>query len=256
MKYFMKTARACGNAVRETAVLIVCLQALVSFPDEGQGPSVRRSATQDCAILAGTWKMVRPPSVALNYSHEIVWEELYFATNGQVSIVVPNGDNQIQSKLTGTYELYNLADEGYAPRREIHITANSIHPPVTFVLYKVRTGEFSCFASGRSMLWAKDKNGRDCVFEAVECRRECKAQNSHNTANANVKELDTEREGNRDLYCGGLPLDSKDMYDQHLAIIQIMNKGDSSCVPALIPFTLPDKDSLLRQETWGQTPED
>ena len=39
-----------------------------------------------------------------------------------------------------------------------------------------------------------------------------------------------------------------DLYSQHKAIMRIMNEGDSSCVSALIPFTMPDKDSLLRQD--------
>lgn len=39
-----------------------------------------------------------------------------------------------------------------------------------------------------------------------------------------------------------------DLYSQHKAIMRIMNEGDSSCASTLIPFTMPDKDSLLRQD--------
>ena len=48
--------------------------------------------------------------------------------------------------------------------------------------------------------------------------------------------------------CAGLLRSAPDLYGQHLAILQIMNEGDSSCVSTLIPFTAPDKDSLLRQD--------
>lgn len=39
-----------------------------------------------------------------------------------------------------------------------------------------------------------------------------------------------------------------DLYSQHKAIMRIMNEGDSSCASTLIPFTMPEKDSLLRQD--------
>ena len=48
--------------------------------------------------------------------------------------------------------------------------------------------------------------------------------------------------------CTDLLNAAPDMYKQHKAILRIMNEGDSSCVSALIPFTMPDKDSLLRQD--------
>ncbi len=156
-------------AMRVMVALFVCLQAVGSLADEVQDLFTRWSAVQERAILSGTWRMVRPPSAALDYSQEIVWKEICFSTNGLVSIVMPGGDDQTQALVTGTYELYNRSKEGWAPRHEIHVTVNSIQPAATFVLYKVRTGEFSCFPRGMKVLWAKDEKGKDCVFEAVEC---------------------------------------------------------------------------------------
>ena len=48
--------------------------------------------------------------------------------------------------------------------------------------------------------------------------------------------------------CADLLHSAPDLYGQHLVILQIMNEGDSSCVSTLIPFTAPDKNSLLRQD--------
>lgn len=48
--------------------------------------------------------------------------------------------------------------------------------------------------------------------------------------------------------CADLLRAAPDLYDQHKAIMRIMNEGDSSCVSTLIPFTMPDKESLLRQD--------
>ena len=144
-------------------------------------------------------------------SKEIAWEEISFATNGDVSIVISDGDKQMRSRLTGTYELYNLAGEGYAPRREIRITVNSIHPPVTYVLDKVRVGEFSCFASGRNILWAKDANGKDCVFENQGPNRldkiHCPLE--QNATNTNLMATGTKQRGKRGLHGGRLSLNHK-----------------------------------------------
>ena len=52
--------------------------------------------------------------------------------------------------------------------------------------------------------------------------------------------------------CADLLHSAPDLYGQHLAILQITNEGDSSCVSTLIPFTAPDKNSLLRQDASGQ----
>jgi len=48
--------------------------------------------------------------------------------------------------------------------------------------------------------------------------------------------------------CTDLLRAAPDLYNQHKAIMRIMNEGDSSCASTLIPFTMPDKDSLLRQD--------
>ena len=48
--------------------------------------------------------------------------------------------------------------------------------------------------------------------------------------------------------CADLLRAAPDLYGQHKVIMRIMNEGDSSCVSTLIPFTMPDKDSLLQQD--------
>lgn len=48
--------------------------------------------------------------------------------------------------------------------------------------------------------------------------------------------------------CADLLGAAPDVYKQHKAILRIMNEGDSSCVSTLIPYTMPDKESILRAD--------
>jgi HEAT repeat protein len=48
--------------------------------------------------------------------------------------------------------------------------------------------------------------------------------------------------------CADLLGAAPDLYKQHKAILRIMNEGDSSCVSTLIPYTMPDKESILRAD--------
>lgn len=48
--------------------------------------------------------------------------------------------------------------------------------------------------------------------------------------------------------CADLLGAAPDVYKQHKAILRIMNEGDSSCVSTLIPYTMPDKESILRED--------
>lgn len=72
-------------------------------------------------------------------------------------------------------------------------------------------------------------------------RRKC-ATDERERSSARVKRTLSKK------MCTDLLNAAPDMYKQHKAILRIMNEGDSSCVSALIPFTMPDKDSLLRQD--------
>lgn len=252
MKYLVQPERICINGMCHRLVLIACLNPFVSLCDEAKNLSSQNATNQEHAILVGTWKRVRSTPGAFGYSSESSWEEMCFMTDGRVSIVLQHGDKPIATKLIGTYKFYNLAREGYAPKHEIYITLKSPHAPANFVLQNVRIGEFSCFQCDKYVLWFKDKNGKDCVFEPSEGETVDKIHRFF-TSDASI----TNRSSAgfvRNVKRGPLGVGksrlrtSQDIYGQHLAIMRIMNEGDSSCVSTLIPFTMPDKDSLLQQD--------
>lgn len=238
-----------------TAAIIACM--CLGFSVRGHAECVSRPYVdvRGQEEIIGTWKACRLPSHLLRPSTDITWKEICFATNGLVTIILSDDDGNSARKLAGAYAFLNKAKAGYASKHEIRIWLKGVKDASPVVLHNVRIGEFSCFPRGRHVLWFRDDNGMDCVYEPllngmVNTNR-CIEVNSlitEDPADSTVSK--DKRKGVRfsQKLCEGLIRAAPDVYEQHKAILSIMNEGDSSCVPALIPFTMPDKDSLLRQD--------
>ena len=235
--------------------MIACICSGLSVVGRAEGISRLYVDMQGQKELIGIWKACRLSSCLSRPSSDITWEEICFATNGIVSIVLKEGEGNAVRRMVGAYTLHNKAEAGYAPKREIRIDLKNTRGGSTVVLHNVRIGEFSCFPRGKYVLWFRDESGKDCVYEPftiemVNTNRYIEVNDSPSGCPVSSPVSKHERKGVRlsQKLCKDLIRAAPDMYKQHKAILRIMNEGDSSCVSALIPFTMPDKDSLLRQD--------
>lgn len=209
---------------------------------------------EDRKDIVGVWRVLKWTSSALDRPHETNWTELKFDQTGHVSVSVkPEGTNEVHT-VGGTYTVYDTAKSGFAPRVEVHMKLQFDKASSEVVLRKVRIGEFSCFPSGKRVLWFEDQNGLDCVYEPIgkdtgESNKVQSCQNANKVETGASRILQPMRRPRISRKkCDDLLRACADMYAQHCAIMRIMNEGDASCAPALIPFTRPDKDALLRQD--------
>lgn len=239
-----------------TAAIIACMSTGFSVRGYAECVSMSYADVWGQEELIGTWKACHLSSCLLRPSPDITWKEICFTTNGLVSIVLSDGEENSVRKLAGTYAFLNKAKAGYASKREIRIWLKGAKDVSTVVLHNVRIGEFSCFPRGRYVLWFRDDNGMDCVYEPLLA--EMVNANRCVEVNGLIKEdhvgSTVSKDKRKDVrfsrkLCEDLLSAAPDLYKQHKAILRIMNEGDSSCVSTLIPYTMPDKESILREDS-------
>lgn len=161
----MDMLRDSSNCCRLTAAMIACICSGLSVVGRAEGISRPYVDMRGQKELIGIWKACRLSSCLSRPSSDITWEEICFATNGIVSIVLKEGEGNAVRRMVGAYTLHNKAEAGYAPKREIRIDLKNTRGRSTVVLHNVRIGEFSCFPRGKYLLWFRDESGKDCVYE-------------------------------------------------------------------------------------------
>ena len=142
-----------------TAAIIACMSTGFSVRGYAECVSMSYADVWGQEELIGTWKACHLSSCLLRPSPDITWKEICFTTNGLVSIVLSDGEENSVRKLAGTYAFLNKAKAGYASKREIRIWLKGAKDVSTVVLHNVRIGEFSCFPHGRYVLWSRNKRG-------------------------------------------------------------------------------------------------